>query len=211
VTPLTPRRATPQASWHARLPTGGAASFASVRNPTHELIGVTLAVAAGQALKAGPLETGGLAATALIASRLPDIDLLGARIHRRSRLERRNLLARAGGALLRLPLVVFAALVSHRTITHSALACAAVPGLAALLAYPAGAAAALVVGGGSAIGYAGHVAADGCTPGGIRLWAPFSRRRVWLLPPRARIRTGSLGEAALAVVGAAALVLLVVV
>jgi membrane-bound metal-dependent hydrolase YbcI (DUF457 family) len=105
-----------------------------VRNPTHELIGVTLAVAAGQALKAGPLETGGLAATALIASRLPDIDLLGARIHRRSRLERRNLLAGAAGALLRLPLVVFAVLVSHRSVTHSALACAAVPGLAALFA-----------------------------------------------------------------------------
>jgi hypothetical protein len=33
---------------------------------------------------------------------------------------------------------------------------------------------------------------------------------VWLLPPRARIRTGSLGEAAVAVVAAAALVLLVV-
>jgi membrane-bound metal-dependent hydrolase YbcI (DUF457 family) len=182
-----------------------------VRNATHELIGVTLAVAAGQALKAGPLETGGLAAAALIASRLPDVDVLGARIHRRTRLERRNLLAGAAGALLRLPLVVFAALVSHRSVTHSALACAAVPGLAALLAYPAGAGAALVVGGGLAMGYAAHVAADGCTPGGIRLWAPFSRRRVWLLPPRARIRTGSVGEAAVAVVAVAALVSLVLV
>ncbi|MGH2945042.1 MAG: metal-dependent hydrolase [Solirubrobacteraceae bacterium] len=179
-----------------------------MRNATHELVGVTLAVAAGQALKAGPLETGGLAAAAVIASRLPDIDVLGARIHRRSRLERRSLLAGAAGALLRLPLVVFAALVPHRSVTHSALACAAVPGLAALT-YPAGAGAALVVGGGLAIGYAGHVAADGCTPGGIRLWAPFSRRRVWLLPPRARIRTGSFGETAVAVVAATALGLLV--
>jgi hypothetical protein len=84
-----------------------------------------------------------------------------------------------------------------------------VPGLAALLASPAGAGVALVVGGGSAIGYAGHVAADGCTPGGIRLWAPFSRRRVWLLPPWARIPTGSLGETAVAVLAAAALVSLV--
>ena len=179
-----------------------------MRHATHELIGVTLAVATGHALNAGPLETAGLAATAVLASRLPDIDVLGARIHRRSRRERRNLLARAAGSLRRVPLVVFAAFVSHRSITHSALACAAVPGLAALLAYPAGAGAALVVGGGLAIGYAAHVAADGCTPGGIRLWAPFSRRRVWLLPPWARIRTGSAGETAVAVVAAAALVVL---
>ena len=179
-----------------------------MRNATHELIGVTLAVAAAQALKAGPLETGGLAATAVLASRLPDIDVLGARIHRRSRRERRNLLARAAGALRRVPLVVFAAFVSHRSITHSAFACVAVPGLAALLSYPAGAGAALVVGGGFAIGYAAHVAADGCTPGGIRLWAPMSRRRVWLLPPWARIRTGSAGETAVAVIATAALVVL---
>ena len=123
-----------------------------MRNATHELIGVTLAVAAGQALKAGPLETGGLAAAALLASRLPDVDVLGARIHRRSRLERRNLLAGAAGALRRVPLGVFATFVSHRSITHSALACAAVPGLAAVLAYPAGTGTALVVGGGLAIG-----------------------------------------------------------
>jgi membrane-bound metal-dependent hydrolase YbcI (DUF457 family) len=188
--------------------TDDAASLACVRNATHELVGTTLAVAAGQALEAGPLETAGLAAAALIASRLPDVDVLGARIHRRSRLERRNLLARAGGTLLRLPLVVFAAFVSHRSVTHSAVACAVVPGLAALVVYPAGVGAAFVMGGGLAIGYAAHVAADGCTPGGIRLWAPFSRRRVWLLPPRARIRTGGIGDTAVAVGAAAALVLL---
>jgi membrane-bound metal-dependent hydrolase YbcI (DUF457 family) len=181
-----------------------------VRNATHELVGITLAVAAGQAVEAGPLETAGLAVAALIASRLPDVDVPGARIHRRSRLERRNLLAGGAGALLRLPLRLFAALVPHRGVTHSAAACAAAPGLGALLAYPAGAGAALVVGGGVAIGYAAHVAADGCTPGGIRLWAPFSRKRVWLLPPRARIRTGGLGEAAVAMLAAATLVLLVV-
>jgi membrane-bound metal-dependent hydrolase YbcI (DUF457 family) len=190
-------------------PTGGAASFACVRNVTHELIGVTLAVAAAQALEAGPLATGGLAAAALVASRLPDVDVLGARVLRRSRFGRRSLPGRATGALPRLPLVVFAALVSHRTVTHSALACATVPGLFALLAYPAGAGAALVVGGGLAIGYTAHVAADGCTPGGIRLWAPLSWRRVWLLPKRARIRTGGRGETAIAIVAMAVLVWLV--
>jgi hypothetical protein len=72
-------------------------------------------------------------------------------------------------------------------------------------AVTAGAAAALVAGGGVGIGYAAHLAADACTPGGVRLWAPLSGRRVWLLPPRARIPTGSLREAGLATTAAAAM------
>ena len=43
----------------------------------------------------------------------------------------------------------------------------------------------------------------------MRLWAPFSRERVWLLPLHARIPTGSLREAALA--GTAAFATLAVV
>ncbi len=53
---------------------------------------------------------------------------------------------------------------------------------------------------GVAVGYVAHVAADACTPGGVRAWAPLSRERVWLLPPRARIRTGSARELLFAVV-----------
>ena len=49
-----------------------------VRNATHELVGVSLAVAAGRVLEAGPLEMAGLAAAALFGSRLPDVDQLGA-------------------------------------------------------------------------------------------------------------------------------------
>ena len=168
---------------------------------------MSLAVAAGRVLDAGPLETAGLAAAAVLGSRLPDVDQLGARVHRRTRLERRTRLAGAAGALLRFPLMMFAVVVSHRTVTHSALACAAAAALAALVASPAGTAVALVVAGGVAIGYTAHVAADACTPAGVTLWAPLSRRRVWLLPPRARIRTGSWREAAFAAVAAAALAL----
>jgi membrane-bound metal-dependent hydrolase YbcI (DUF457 family) len=171
-----------------------------VRNATHELVGVSLAVAAGRVLDAGPLETAGLAAAALFGSRLPDVDQLGARVHRRTRLERRTLAVGAAGAVLRLPLKMFAVVVSHRTVTHSVLACAVTAALAALVASPAGAGIALVVAGGVAIGYMAHVAADACTPAGVTLWAPLSRRRVWLLPPRARIRTGSWREVALATV-----------
>jgi membrane-bound metal-dependent hydrolase YbcI (DUF457 family) len=195
----------------ARETTGAAVSFGRVRNATHELVGVSLAVAAGQALDAGPPESVGLAAAALCGSRLPDIDQLGARIHRRTRLERRSLLVGAPAAAIRLPLVAFAAVVSHRSLTHSVPACVAAAALTALVASPAGTGAALVFGGGVAIGYAAHVIADACTPSGVTLWAPFSRRRVWLLPPRARIPTGSWREAALAVMAAAALAVVLLV
>jgi membrane-bound metal-dependent hydrolase YbcI (DUF457 family) len=175
-----------------------------MRNATHELVGVSLALAAAKVVEADPLESVGLAAASLCGSRLPDLDQLGARVHRRSRLERRSLLVGATGAALRLPLLAFAVLVPHRGVTHSVLACAAAAGFAALVAAPIGGAAALAAGGGVGIGYAAHLAADGCTPGGVSLWAPLSGR-VWLLPPRARIPTGSLREAALATMVVAAL------
>jgi inner membrane protein len=167
--------------------------------------GASLAVAAGHVLEAGPGETAGLAAAALFGSRLPDVDRLGTRVHRRTRLERRTLIARTAGALLRLPLVLLAVGVPHRTVTHSALACAVSAGLAAVVAMPAGGAVALLVAGGVAIGYASHVAADACTPSGVSLWAPVSRRRVWLLPRRAQVRTGRWREFAFAVAAAATL------
>ena len=162
-----------------------------MRNTTHELIGVSLALTAGQALEAGPLESAGLAVAAVAGARLPDVDQLGARVHTRTRLERRSLIIGAVGAALRLPLVAFAGIVSHRALTHSALACAAAAGLAALVASLAGPGAALLVGGGVAIGYGAHVAADACTRGGMKLCAPFSRERVWLIPPRARTPTAA--------------------
>jgi hypothetical protein len=71
-----------------------------VRNATHELVGVSLAVAAGRVLDAAPLEIAGLAAAAVSGSRLPDVDQLGAHVHRRTRLERRTRLASAIGGLL---------------------------------------------------------------------------------------------------------------
>lgn len=189
------------------MPAGGASTVVPVRNATHELVGVSLAVAAGRVLDTGSLETAGLAAAALFGSWLPDVDRLGARVHRRTRIERRKRLVGGAGAVLRLPLRMFALLVPHRTITHSAAACAAVAALAALVASPAGASVAVVVAAGVAIGYASHVATDACTPAGVSLWAPLSLRRVWLLPRRARIRTGSWREAAFAAVAAAALAL----
>ena len=175
-----------------------------MRHETHELVGASLALATDHAVHAGPVQTAGLVAAALCGSWLPDIDQLGARIHGRSRFERRSVIVGAFGAAIRLPAVAFAALVPHRAITHSAVACAAVAFIAAVIVPSVGTGAALVVGGGVGIGYGAHVIADACTPGGVRLWSPFSRRRVWLLPPRFRIPTGSWREAAFAGLAGAA-------
>jgi membrane-bound metal-dependent hydrolase YbcI (DUF457 family) len=58
---------------------------------------------------------------------------------------------------------------------------------------------------GVAIGSVAHVAGDACTPGGVPLHWPLSRRRRWLLPAPARIPTGSLREYAATAVLTAAL------
>jgi membrane-bound metal-dependent hydrolase YbcI (DUF457 family) len=181
-----------------------------VRNVTHELIGVSAALAAARAADLTTVETTAAAVAAFHGSWLPDVDQLGSRVHRRSRLERRSLVAGAAGALLRLPLVAFAALASHRALTHSVLASVAATALVGVALTPFAPAVALVVAGGVGIGYASHVLADACTPAGVRLWWPLSRRRVWLLPRRGRIATGSVREAVLAVtvVGATATLML---
>lgn len=176
-----------------------------MRGVTHELVGAGLALATARALEIELPATIGLIACAVAGARLPDVDVPRARLHRRTWPERRFRLARAVGALARLPLSLGSWL-RHRGVTHSVLACATVSLLAGLAGSLAGASAALVTGGGVAIGYASHVAGDACTPGGVSAWAPFSRRRVWLLPRRARIRTGGLAELVLVTCFAVALV-----
>lgn len=106
--------------------------------------------------------------------------------------------------------MVFALVVRHRGITHSLFACALLgAGTVALgMALPPPG---ILLTGGLVVGYSAHVLADGCTPHGIQLWAPVSRRRVRLLPRRARIRTGSPSEGLLAAVSGALALMLVVV
>ena len=181
-----------------RKPTDAPNTLARVRNVTHELIGVSAAIGAAKVARLGPAAISAAAAAAVYGSWLPDIDQFGTRVHRRSRLERRSLVAGAVGALLRLPLVAFGALASHRAATHSALACVAVTGGVGLALTPLGLAVAPIVAGGMGLGYAAHVLADACTPAGVRLWWPLSRRRVWLLPAGRRIATGTIRELLLA-------------
>jgi membrane-bound metal-dependent hydrolase YbcI (DUF457 family) len=181
-----------------------------VRNVTHELIGVSAAIGAAKAAGLGPAATSAAAAAALYGAWLPDVDQRGSRVHRRSQLERRSLVAGSVGALPRLPLVAFGALASHRAATHSAVACVAVAGGVALALTPLGLAVAPVVAGAIGLGYAAHVLADACTPAGVRLWWPLSRRRVWLLPAGCRIATGSVRELLLAACVLALVAVLVV-
>ena len=184
------------------------ASFGCVRHGTHELIGVSVTLAGARMLEAPPVETAGAAVTAFYASWLPDIDQLGSRVHRRSALVRRSLLAGVVGVVVRLPALAFAVIARHRGVSHS-LAGAMLAGLlAALVCAPAGGAVSTVVGGGVFAGYVAHLAADALTPSGVPLWAPLSRQRVWLLPRAWRIRTGSWREGVVALLAAVAVVAL---
>ena len=90
-------------------------------------------------------------------------------------------------------------MLKHRGITHS-LAAGALTALAAWwLASLVVPDVATAIATGIAIGYLAHVAADACTPSGVALFAPLSSRRRHLVPKPARIPTGSVREAALAV------------
>ncbi|MBE2319829.1 metal-dependent hydrolase [Solirubrobacter sp. CPCC 204708] len=162
------------------------------------MAGVGLAAVAVAALDAPAGTTPLLLAGAWLGSLLPDADKADSRIYRTRRLERKVWPVRVAGRLARIPLRLLI-LLGHRGLTHS-LAAAALVAAAAALLDPA-------FGAGVAIGYGSHVAADACTPSGVPLLAPLTRRRWWLLPRRTRIPTGSLrelGVAALLTAGAIA-------
>jgi membrane-bound metal-dependent hydrolase YbcI (DUF457 family) len=181
-----------------------------MRHGTHEAIALSLSLAAARAAHAGAIEAAGLAVASLYGARLPDVDQLGSRIHRRASIERQHLIVGIAVAVLRLPLVVFALLVSHRGIAHSLVAALVASVLAGALLAPLGALAAGTIAGGLALGYASHLLTDACTPRGVRLWAPISRRTVWLLPRRLRIPTGSVRETALMILSTGAMLALLV-
>lgn len=169
---------------------------------THQITGIGAAAVSAAALEVPSTAAAVLVGAAWLGSMLPDADQPGAHVYQRSRIERRHVLARVTGALVRLPLRVLV-LLPHRGITHSLFACvltAVVAGAVVSLVAPELAPAAAA---GAGIGYAAHIAGDACTPGGVALWAPLSRRRRWLLPAPARIPTGSLREFAAAILLAA--------
>ena len=180
-----------------------------MRHGTHELIGVSVALAGAKALDAPPVETAGVAVAAFYGSWLPDIDRLGSRVHRRSQPERRSLVAGLVGLVARLPALAFAVIARHRGVSHSLVGASFAGLLAALVAAPAGPAVSTVVATGVLAGYVAHLAADGLTPSGVPLFTPLSRRRVWLVPRPWRIPTGSWREGLVALLAALTLVALV--
>jgi inner membrane protein len=125
-------------------------------------------------------------------------------VHRPSRIERRHLSVRALGALARLPLRALVVL-PHRGPTHSLLGCALAATLTGVVVSAVAPGLAVVAAAGVAVGSIAHVAGDACTPAGVPLHWPLSRRRRWLLPTRARIPTGSLREYAFTALLTAAL------
>ena len=153
-----------------------------MKGPTHRLIGTSLAGVAALATGSSIFVAVGLVGVAYKTSKGPD------------QLE--------GGIL------------PHRGPTHRVWAVAVAAGAAALavafawprvmrLAWPGdadpswlvgfGPTAALVVASGVVLGYGGHLAADACTRGGLRV----AGRKVWLLPRPLRIKVGSWAEALL--------------
>jgi len=160
----------------------------------HEAVGAAATLAVCAAVDSGGLVAAAAVCASLLGSRLPDADQPGARIHRRTRLERRSLVARLPGRVLRLPLTIFAAFAQHRGATHWLLSGAATT---IVLASTAGALwppLTLPVAIGAGCGYCAHLLADACTPHGAPLLGPFSARRVHLLPPRMRVVTGGAGD-----------------
>ena len=163
---------------------------------SHQITGVGLAAVSAAALDASAPAAAIVVGSAWLGALLPDADRAGARLYRRTPIERRLPLLRPFGLLTRLPLRVLIVL-PHRGPTHSLFGCAVAAAVAAAITSLVAPELAPLVAVGLAIGYLAHIAGDACTPGGVPLWAPVSRRRRWLLPRPARVPTGSVREYAL--------------
>ena len=137
---------------------------------THIIAGVMAGYIVGATAGLPLLESGALGAVGGVAAMLPDID------HPHSAIRRKT------GVLGTLA----AFWMKHRGITHSIAALAVVWGVMLFIGQP-------LIGAAVVGGYASHLLLDGCTPAGVPLFWPASRR-VHLLPSVVRIRTGSFAE-----------------
>lgn len=165
-----------------------------MKNVTHETIGATGALTVCAIAGADVLTTAGCVAVSVLGSRLPDADQLGSKIHRMTRLERRNPLVCLLGFIARVPLVLFAVVVRHRGATHWLSTGLAVTVICGVLAGVGDAVLVLPVAAGLGAGYTLHLLADACTPHGAPLLGPLSTRKRHLLPKGRRIATGSRRE-----------------
>lgn len=164
-----------------------------MRNATHEAVGAAGAIGVCAAAAAPPVACAVTVIAALYASWLPDVDEGGARIHRRTRLERRHWPVLLLGTVLRIPLRLLAR-ASHRGFTHWIATGLLVAGAAGALTSRFVPAVWVPITAGVACGYLLHLLADACTPAGAPLLGPFTTRRVHLLPRGWRIVTGGAGD-----------------
>lgn len=149
---------------------------------THDVVGVTTAVAVGYVAGIGLPATGVLAVAALAGSRLPD-DLEGGILPHRGVTHRIWFVALIAGVVWLAITLLWAWLQPQIGELGTSLGQFA-PVLAVLIA------------GGIAVGYAMHLVADMCTIHGLDVGHKKNGkpRRVHLLPEPLRIRTGSLTE-----------------
>ena len=162
-----------------------------MKNVTHEMIGASGALAVCAILGVDVLTAAGCVAVSVLGSRLPDADQLGAKIHRKTRWERRNPLIALLGFIARVPLVLFASVVRHRGATHWLSTGAAVTVICGAVAGVVDGVLVLPVAAGLGAGYTLHLLADACTPHGVPLLGPFSTHKRHVLPKGRRIPTGS--------------------
>lgn len=134
-----------------------------MRNVTHEAVGAAVTLAVCAAVDSGPLAAAAAVCASLLGSRLPDADQPGTRICRRTRLERRSLIASLAGGALRLPMTAFAGLAQHRGATHWLLSAAAATIILTGAAGALSPALVLPVAIGVGRGYCAHLLADACT------------------------------------------------
>jgi membrane-bound metal-dependent hydrolase YbcI (DUF457 family) len=184
------------------------ATIVDMKNATHQAIGAAAALAACAGIDSGAAVAAGALWTSLLGSRLPDIDQFGARIHRRTRLERRSPTAALRGGALRLPMTIFAGLAGHRGFIHWLSGGVAATTILAAAAGAIWAQLALPVAIGTGCGYAGHLLADACTPHGAPLLGPVHARCVHLLPAGRRIVTRARGDLLLMIMAALTAVVL---
>src|SRR3954471_17243075 len=135
---------------------------------SHQITGVGLAAVTAAALDASTPAAAIVVGAAWLGALLPDADRAGARLYRRTPIERRLPLLRPLGLLARLPLRVLIVL-PHRGPTHSLFGCAVAATVAAALTSFVAPGVVPPVPVGLTIGSLAHVAGDARTPGGVPL------------------------------------------
>src|SRR3954470_3371902 len=126
---------------------------------SHQITGVGLAAVTAAALDASAPAAAIVVGSAWLGALLPDADRAGARLYRRTPIERRLPLLRPLGLLARLPLRVLI-VPPPRGPTHSLSGCAITAAVAAALTSLVAPELAPLVAAGLSIGYLTHIAGD---------------------------------------------------